>query len=142
RVGSVVPHAPVWPSAASAVVVSIGGVAPVVPVPDGGAVPASRVAMSARPGGLPVVAGPAAEADSTDSRAPGESPGRVVVSAPRSVTVSVAPHDLAVRAGVSGVVLSVARADGVAESGRVRLAVDGSGFGEAFGGDFVNRLRL
>src|SRR2546430_17089020 len=59
---------------------------------------------------------------------------------PTRASVAVAVHGVAQRAGVAGVVVSLARADGQAAGARVRLSVDYSKFGNNFGGGFGSRL--
>ena len=56
--------------------------------------------------------------------------------------VVMAPHAVAVAAGVKGIVFSVARADGASTAGDVNLSVDYSSFADAFGGSYASRLRL
>lgn len=58
------------------------------------------------------------------------------------VRVEVAGRAEAARAGVSGIVVKVSRADGVRRAGAVTVQVDYSGFAEAYGGDWATRLRL
>ncbi|MBB4961426.1 polymorphic toxin-type HINT domain-containing protein [Micromonospora polyrhachis] len=58
------------------------------------------------------------------------------------VAVEVADRATADRAGVSGLVLKVSRADGVVRAGHVSVSVDYSAFAGAYGGDWASRLRL
>ena len=97
-----------------------------------------RAAVKA--GGLPVWLGDVAVAEGAD--VPG-SAGRVAAAAAvdRAV-VDVADRAAATRAGVSGLVINVNRADGARRAGTVRVSVDYSGFAGAFGGDWSSRLRL
>ncbi|GIM66440.1 type IV secretion protein Rhs [Amorphoplanes auranticolor] len=60
----------------------------------------------------------------------------------RRATVEVADRAATVKAGVSGLLLSVARADGVRQSGGVDVRVDYRAFAQAYGGDWASRLRL
>ncbi len=62
-------------------------------------------------------------------------------AAPR-VGVAFASRTAAQLAGVSGVVFSVRRDDGVRAAALVRLTLSYSGFADAFGGDWASRLRL
>jgi hypothetical protein len=58
------------------------------------------------------------------------------------VRVSVADRAVTRAAGVSGVMFTVAPAQGAAAVGRVALDVDYSGFAALYGADFGARLRL
>src|SRR5262245_26959580 len=58
------------------------------------------------------------------------------------VRVEVADRAEALRAGVDGLLLHVARSDGGAGTGRVSIQVDYAGFRHAYGGDWASRLRL
>ncbi|MFD1078905.1 ricin-type beta-trefoil lectin domain protein [Longispora fulva] len=62
--------------------------------------------------------------------------------APGSVRVQVADAGVAKAAGVSGVVVSVSRADGVSGAGRAHLSLGYDGFRNAFGADYAHRLHL
>ena len=86
---------------------------------------AGVVAGSVRAGSLPVWTGPAA------------GQGR-----PGSVRVSMASRAAAAAAGVSGVIFSVARADGKAAAAGVHVSLDYGSFAYADGGDYAARLRL
>ena len=57
-------------------------------------------------------------------------------------TVEVADRAAADRAGVSGLVLKLNRADGIRSAGSVKLEVDYSGFAGALGAGWTSRLRL
>src|SRR5438067_9840351 len=85
----------------------------------------AAAASSARPGGLPVSVRSASSAASPSAA---------------SVRVSVADQQLADRAGVKGVVFSLAPTGGA--GGKVDVGVDYSAFAGAYGGDFGARLRL
>ncbi|MFI6587166.1 hypothetical protein, partial [Embleya sp. NPDC050493] len=74
--------------------------------------------------------------------APGTTATATATAAPAKVKVTVADRAAADRAGVDGVVLSVARADGRADAGRVTVSLDYAGFRDAFGADWSTRLRL
>ncbi|MFJ4678552.1 hypothetical protein [Kitasatospora sp. NPDC088783] len=58
---------------------------------------------------------------------------------PAKVHVTVAPHDTATAAGVSGVLLSVQRADGTDAPGAAHLSLSYQQFQDAFGGDWGSR---
>src|SRR5580698_8590960 len=98
-----------WPAAgaATATLSAAGGgagAAPAGAAAQDNAVMAGVVAGSVRAGSLPVWTGPAASAAKTGTAAHTAVPG--------SVRVSMASRQTAVAAGVSGVIFSVARADG------------------------------
>jgi hypothetical protein len=61
---------------------------------------------------------------------------------PERVKVEVLDRAATERAGVSGLLVSVKRADGKAEPGPVTVTVDYSAFKDAYGGDWASRLRL
>ncbi|MFI6581258.1 RHS repeat-associated core domain-containing protein [Embleya sp. NPDC050493] len=63
-------------------------------------------------------------------------------AAPGKVRVTVGDRAAAEKAGVDGVLLSVARTDGRTDAGRVTVSVDYAGFRDAFGADWSTRLRL
>lgn len=65
-----------------------------------------------------------------------------VVPGPDRVRVEVLDQAAAQRAGSSGPLLSVARADGSTSAGRASVEVDYSAFRYRFGGDWASRLRL
>ena len=58
------------------------------------------------------------------------------------VRVSMAAQATASSLGVHGLVLSLARSDGVRAAGRVHVSVDYSSFAHAYGGDYAARLRV
>ncbi|WP_435059453.1 RHS repeat domain-containing protein [Streptomyces sp. bgisy060] len=62
--------------------------------------------------------------------------------APATVKVSVAARDTARKAGVEGMLISVARTDGGQDMAPARVDVDYSSFRGAYGGDWAARLRL
>ncbi|MFD3467853.1 RHS repeat-associated core domain-containing protein [Streptomyces sp. NPDC058682] len=68
-------------------------------------------------------------------------PGKAA-EAPSKVKVSVVGKDAARKAGVDGVLLSVGRSDGTAQSASAQVEVDYNSFRGAYGGDYVSRLRL
>ncbi|MGW3325753.1 RHS repeat-associated core domain-containing protein [Streptomyces virginiae] len=68
-------------------------------------------------------------------------PGKAA-EAPSKVKVSVVGKDAARKAGVDGVLLSVGRSDGAAQSASAQVEVDYNSFRGAYGGDYVSRLRL
>ncbi|MFB6824090.1 RHS repeat-associated core domain-containing protein [Streptomyces virginiae] len=68
-------------------------------------------------------------------------PGKAA-EAPSKVQVSVVGKDAARKAGVDGVLLSVGRSDGAAQSASAQVEVDYNSFRGAYGGDYASRLRL
>ncbi|MFD4737752.1 RHS repeat domain-containing protein [Streptomyces virginiae] len=68
-------------------------------------------------------------------------PGKAA-EAPSKVKVSVVGKDAARKAGVDGVLLSVGRSDGAAQSASAQVEVDYNSFRGAYGGDYASRLRL
>ncbi|MFF4155901.1 polymorphic toxin-type HINT domain-containing protein [Streptomyces sp. NPDC001678] len=65
-----------------------------------------------------------------------------VASGTARVQVAVAERGTARRAGVEGLLLSVARTDGETGAKRAKVRVDYSSFRGAYGGDWASRLRL
>ncbi|MFJ4808987.1 polymorphic toxin-type HINT domain-containing protein [Streptomyces longwoodensis] len=63
-------------------------------------------------------------------------------SGPSELSIEIVDHKAAHAAGVEGVLLKLARTDGVATSGRARVELDYSGFAEAYGGSYGSRLRF
>ncbi|WP_407838742.1 RHS repeat domain-containing protein [Streptomyces sp. DSM 116496] len=68
-------------------------------------------------------------------------PGRAS-AAPSKVQVTVAGQDAARKAGVDGVLLSVARSDGNGQVGTAEVELDYNSFRGAYGGDYASRLHL
>jgi RHS repeat-associated protein len=101
-----------WPAAGTAQ----------VDVPVAGAAPAHAGALPVR------VARPAQVASAAGT--------------PTRLGVTVADRATTGRVGVTGVLLSVRRADGGASAGSTTVQVDYSGFRGAYGGDWSSRLRL
>ncbi|HWH00672.1 MAG TPA: hypothetical protein VNV66_15435, partial [Pilimelia sp.] len=110
-----------WPAAASAEVT----------LADRGT---GRAPTRVRAGSTPVRVGAAAiRRDGAGLRGPAV-PGRV--------RVTVHDRAAAARAGVTGLLVSVARADGQPGSASVSVEVDYAAFAAAYGGDWATRLRL
>ncbi|MEV0561391.1 polymorphic toxin-type HINT domain-containing protein [Dactylosporangium sp. NPDC050588] len=120
----------VWPAGGEAVV-------PVDAAASGAAraATATVTAGKGKPGGLPVVV--RGSAVSSDARST-----QTAAAAPGSVRLAVAGQDVSAKAGVRGVLFTVARADGAAGTSRVALDIDYAGFADGFGGDYGRRLRL
>jgi RHS repeat-associated protein len=94
---------------------------------------ASRDGSAATPGArqagkLPVWVGPVA--------------GKAARQAPASVRVGVAGHGTAASAGIHGVIMSVARADGGRSAGAVSLRLGYASFARDYGGGWAFRLHL
>ncbi|WP_159424446.1 polymorphic toxin-type HINT domain-containing protein [Streptomyces sp. 3214.6] len=63
-------------------------------------------------------------------------------SGPDELAVEVVDHKKALAAGVDGVLLKVARTDGVDTAGKAKVQLDYSSFAEAYGGSYGSRLRF
>ncbi|WP_439673372.1 DddA-like double-stranded DNA deaminase toxin [Embleya sp. MST-111070] len=61
---------------------------------------------------------------------------------PNRVNVVVADRGAAEKAGIDGILVSVRRADGIGDPGRITVGVDYTAFQDAFGADWSSRLRL
>ncbi|MFB9588402.1 polymorphic toxin-type HINT domain-containing protein [Streptomyces racemochromogenes] len=68
-------------------------------------------------------------------------PGKAAGSAAK-MKVTVAARDVARKAGVDGVLLSVGRADGARQPASAKIEVDYNSFRAAYGGDYAARLHL
>ncbi|MBU2670463.1 hypothetical protein KOI35_43875 [Actinoplanes bogorensis] len=121
------PRKVTWPAAGSAEVALSATAVPRT---------AALAATATRAGTLPVRIGTAA-ADATAN-------GRSLAAPDRPSRVKVTLHDrpTAERAGVSGLLLDVARTDRPGTTGAVSVTVDYSSFADAYGGDWATRLRL
>ncbi|HUN31222.1 MAG TPA: RHS repeat-associated core domain-containing protein [Trebonia sp.] len=101
---------------------------------------AAPSAGSSRAGSLPVWVGPAmakgseSQAATARSAAPGSGAG--------DVRVTMASRQTAAKAGISGVVFTVAQAGAGTEGRAVHVSLDYSSFAYADGGDFASRLHL
>ncbi|WP_327007610.1 polymorphic toxin-type HINT domain-containing protein [Dactylosporangium sp. NBC_01737] len=122
--------AAVWPAGGEALV-SVDTAA------SGAARSASSSVTAGRgtPGGLPVVV--RGSAMSSDARSTQTAP-----AAPGSVRLAVAGQDVSAKAGVRGVLFTVARADGAAGTSKVALDINYAGFADGYGGDYGGRLGL
>ncbi|MFC4036691.1 RHS repeat-associated core domain-containing protein [Streptomyces polygonati] len=124
--------------------------------PSGRTDAAPTAAAPVRAGSLPVWIGPAktgraakttagtaaGTAAGTGGKTAAETPAPASASAPAAVDVDLLPRDRASAAGVSGVLLSLDRADGVATPADVSLTLGYGSFATAFGGDWASRLHL
>lgn len=61
---------------------------------------------------------------------------------PDELAVEVVDHKRTLSAGVDGVLLKVARTDGVDTAGKAKVQLDYSGFADAYGGGYGSRLRF
>ncbi|MEV6802614.1 RHS repeat-associated core domain-containing protein [Micromonospora rifamycinica] len=125
----------VWPASGKAVVsLANSEAAAAARTPSAGTAGAGLVKV----GSLPVsVANAPLSADQNVQRGAGGSGGVV-----GRVVVEIADRAAASRAGVSGLMLKINRADGIRRSGKVVVQVDYSRFADAYGGDWASRLRL
>lgn len=122
-----------WPAAGAATAI-LGTTRPAAAVRE--TVTLARTSSgSARAGALPLGVGP------PESAAALNGADRLDEQLPASVRVTVASHAVAVKAGVSGVIFTLARADGGAEAGSVHLSLDYASFADADWG-YAGRLRL
>jgi RHS repeat-associated protein len=133
-----------WPAAGTGTArLSVAATKPALPAAtsaaarsgQGNAAMASPSAGSARAGSLPVWAGPAATASPPGVAA-------AAAAAPRQVRVTMASRRAAAAAGVSGVILTMSRADGTAAAARLHVSLDYRSFAYADSGDYAARLRL
>jgi RHS repeat-associated protein len=130
-----VPGHPAGPGTKPAVPAAPGAVRPAAPVwPAAGTATVDLPAMT-RAGSLPVEAGP-----------PAATPGRAAVNqsgpAVSRAQVRVLDHAAALRAGVSGFLFTVGRADGGTAAGPVTVRLSYAGFAHAFGGGFAANLTV
>lgn len=68
-------------------------------------------------------------------------PGKAA-EAPSKVKVTMAAKDAARKVGVDGILLSLGRSDGSAQTASAKVEVDYNSFRHAYGGDYAARLRL
>lgn len=123
-----VAKSPVWPAPASSTV----SLAPIVGGHANAHAPAAAKAPVAPFAATRVAGQPVTLAPSTKN--PTKTPGAF-----RVTTVS---HAQAAAAGIDGVLVSLARADGQRSEGSVGLELSYGTFAEAFGGGYASRLRL
>ncbi|MEV6377777.1 RHS repeat-associated core domain-containing protein [Micromonospora musae] len=88
--------------------------------------------VRARAGNLPVTISPPSN----------DAAGKTTAEAASSVKVTVHDRSTTAKAGVQGLLMSIARADGKAATARTGLQVDYTTFADAYGGDWASRLRL
>ena len=122
------PTASAWPAAGSAVAYLDG------PTPSGTADAGVAPSLSGHAGTLPVWVSAVTTARSAELK--DASPALA------EVRVAMASHKQGVAAGVSGVVMSLARADGVHAAGSVAVRLDYGSFADEYGGGWASRLRL
>jgi len=130
-----------WPAPATErVTLPAGSVADAGRADPAGA-PAATHRARATAGDLPIRVG-AAPLTSSQADAGTDGLHRAEAATPARVRVSVADRAATERAGVRGLLVRVARADGRRTAGRVAVEVDYSGFRHAYGGDWSSRLRI
>ena len=123
-----VPSAVHWPSAHTATAALAAGAAD-------GTKASGRVS-----GGAAVSAGAKAYAAGTPVWGQALAPAHDTYQGPGGVSVSVADHATALRAGVNGVLFTAAPSG--SGRGQVRVGLDYGGFAQAYGGNYGSRLRL
>ncbi|WP_093787344.1 RHS repeat domain-containing protein [Actinacidiphila guanduensis] len=94
-----------------------------------------------RAGSSPVSVAPVAKA-STAGRTFATAHDAASAGLATKVTVRVAGHDQAERAGVDGLLAAVSRSDGSTGDAKVRVTVNYGSFAHAYGGGYASRLRL
>jgi RHS repeat-associated protein len=141
-----------WPAANTATVRLRSSAATTEAALRAGSVAAARgprgnAALSApskgavRAGSLPIEVGPADTASSArHARDPGAAGAAALM--PSRVRVSVASHAAAEKAGISGVIFTLGRADGGRAASRVHVSLDYASFAGADWGGYADRLRL
>ncbi|MBB5868582.1 RHS repeat-associated protein [Allocatelliglobosispora scoriae] len=125
------PTKAVWPAAGS----SVADLSAAVPGASGRNVSAASASRRVQAGVQPVWVSDVSLADEVKS-------SRTAPDAVGKVAVRMHDRADAAKAGVSGVVLGVARADGVRSSGTVHVELDYAAFAQAYGGDWATRLML
>jgi len=133
--------APAWPAAASAdiAMTSATDTKPAVTADGARPIPAFTAP------GLPVSVAPdttAPDATAADGLTTDATTASAGSSTPTKVHVTVVDHATAVKAGIPGEIVTVARADGGTAPAHVTVGVDYSTFQDAYGGMFANRLDL
>ncbi|GGW30570.1 RHS repeat-associated core domain-containing protein [Streptomyces xantholiticus] len=119
-------HKVVWPAAGAASVT----------VP-------SKPNAEARAGGLPVALGrPVPDGTGRTSAAGTAAANRLLKPAPAKAEVRILDRNRTAKLGIEGVVLTVRRADGKADPSGLSVALDYSGFADAYSGNWASRLRL
>lgn len=115
-----------------------------------------RGKLAARPRGAPTTGLPDsswATGTRADARAPHSTArltGRAVSGVPspstytpvRTARVQVLVHQAATALGITGMVFTVARADGAATAGRVHVSIGYAAFRDSYGGGYASRLHL
>ena len=130
-------QAPVWPSGTAMATVPVTA-ASVAADLAGTRTHGLAAPTSARAGDLPVWIGASATHAATAHTAEPSAPA----AAPSKVSVRILPRSVAEAAGISGLLLTVGRADGSAAAGRVSIGLDYQSFAAAFGSDWASRLRF
>ncbi|GAA1961601.1 RHS repeat-associated core domain-containing protein [Catenulispora subtropica] len=140
------PTAPVWPKA-GAVDLTVPAAAPRAAAGTQGGThnqtPAQAAVASAPDFPVTVAADPQAAADplADPTTQAGATPAAGTTAQP-VIHVAVADPQIAQKAGIPGVIVSVSRADGISAPAHVKLNLDYTGYKDAYGGDYGDRLKL
>ncbi|MCY0938052.1 polymorphic toxin-type HINT domain-containing protein [Streptomyces sp. H34-S4] len=125
------PGAVTWPAAGSAEVA----------LPTAAPLAKANSTASAKAGSLPVrVAQPAPAW--LAARAGSQAPGKGAQAGPSRVRVTIADHEATQQAGITGLLLSVQRADGSAAAATTQVEVDYAKIKDAYGATWSSALRL
>ena len=94
--------------------------------------------------GAPVLIGPPGQVPAGRTALAGavQDAAGLASSAPAKVSVTVADHATTLAAGITGVMVSVARSDGQTGPAAVSVGIDYASFAQAYGGDLPDRLKL
>ncbi|HEY3869751.1 MAG TPA: RHS repeat-associated core domain-containing protein [Actinocrinis sp.] len=134
-----------WPAAGSAVADLPASAAGDATQQTNTAAGATGSPATVRVGGLPVTVaavGAASSGAASQSSASQNTMSQGSATAVSRVRVSVAAHASATAAGVDGVLLGLARADGGAAASTVSVTIEDSSFAQVYGADYTSRLRL
>jgi len=132
--------APVWPSGTATATLPAAASASVTADLTGALTNGPAAPTSARAGSLPIWIGKPAPATHTAATPTGKPSNPAAV--PSKVSVRILPRSAAEAAGVSGLLLTVGRADGSPASGQISVALNYQTFASAFGSDWASRLRF
>jgi RHS repeat-associated protein len=130
------PRHATWPAAASAQVTLPAVSASASTAPRARTSGATATAKPTKAGSLPVLLTPVAPKTGSSSAA------RPATVEPVTAQVKVAAQSVSSRLGIKGVVLSLARTDAGTKTTAAKVALDYSGFADAYGGGWGSRLKL
>ncbi|WP_190214318.1 RHS repeat-associated core domain-containing protein [Kitasatospora indigofera] len=133
------PGAVDWPAAQS---VEVDPAAPAPTAKSAGAAPAAGQQAGSSPVRISPARTEAAPAAQPAAGAQSAAAPAKAAATPAKVRVRTLDRPATERAGVRGLLLGLARADGAAAPGAVTAEIDYSGFKNAFGGDWASRLTL